>query len=385
MKHLPGMKKIISTVWIFICIWAIIVYVISSLSPFVPPLSFSYISLFAIGYPYILTAFILCTVIAFFTLRKVAYLMLILLPVGYFNFVTTVALRKAVLWQPQRDSTALRIMTWNVQGFVNYLHQKDTRAAYVSTRTEMLETIHTYNPDIICFQQYRNIENAQRRNSIKKRLDSLGYKYSFCSNDVSDKKPRNSKSRVETGVAIYSKLPLLDSARMNINHSDKIENFIYTDVLFNNKPVRIFTAHLESFEIYADTTQPRFDDDNIYEITYKKRHAAEYRVRETEIIHQREVETIRKVINTSNHPVIYCGDLNITPTSYNYHYLKGNNLQDAFLAKGSGIGNTFYKIGPTLRIDVCLADTAFQVMQCKRIKKELSDHFPVVTDVKWKE
>ena len=64
--------------------------------------------------------------------------------------------------------------------------------------------------------------------------------------------------------------------------------------------------------------------------------------------------------------------------------LKNNNLQDAFLAKGSGIGNTFYKIGPTLRIDVCLADTSMQVLQCKREKKKLSDHYPVIADMKWK-
>lgn len=384
MKHLPGMKKIIKTVWLFICVWAILAYVVSSLSSFIPPLSFSFISLFAIGYPYILATFILCTIIAFFTLRKFAYLMLIILPVGYFNFATTFSLHKEIPWQSQKDSSTLRIMTWNVQSFANYLRRKVTNAAYVTTKNEMLEVVKTYNPDVICFQEYRNVENSKKRAPVKRQLDSLGYKYSFCSNDRGDRKPRNPKVRIETGVAIYSKLPLLDSARMILNYSGKIENFIYADVLFHNKPVRIFTAHLQSFDIYADTAQSRFEDDNIYEITYKKRQAAEFRVRETEMNHQREVETIRKEINTSDHPVIYCGDLNITPTSYNYCYLKGQNLRDAFLAKGSGIGNTFYKICPTLRIDVCLSDTAFRVMQCKRIRKKLSDHFPVVADVKWK-
>lgn len=383
MMHLPGMKKIIRTVWLFICVWAIIVYIISSLSSFIAPLSFSFISLFAIGYPYILAAFILCTIIAFFTLRQVAYIMLLVLPLGYFNLITTFALHKEVPWQSQKDSSTLRIMTWNVQSFANYLRRKATNTAYVNTKNEMLEVIKGYNPDIICFQEYRNVENSKKRAPVKRQLDSLGYKYSFCSNDAGDKKPRNPNVRIETGVAIYSKFPLLDSARMNINHSNKIENFVYADVLFNNKPVRIFTAHLQSFEIYTDTSQQHFEDDNVYEMTYKKRQAAQYRVRETEMNHQREVETIRKKINAGSHPVIYCGDLNTIPASYNYRYLKGNNLQDAFLKKGSGIGNTFYKIGPTLRIDVCLADTAFQVIQCKRVRKKLSDHFPVVADVKW--
>jgi endonuclease/exonuclease/phosphatase family metal-dependent hydrolase len=272
-------------------------------------------------------------------------------------------------------------MTWNVQGFVNYLHHKKT-SAYRTTREDMLALIHNYNPDVLCFQEYRNIQNAKRRTAIKTQLDSLGYKYFFCSNDTKiGNIPDNPNITIENGVAIFSKLPLHDSARININHSDRIENLIYADVLLNNKPIRIYTAHLQSFTIYSDTSQT---NQNIYEVTYKRRVSAQYKIRETEVKHQEEVAIIRKAIDSSTHPVIYCGDLNTTPTSYNYRFLKGNNLQDAFVKEGSGIGNTFYKLGPTLRIDVCLADTALQVLQCKREKKRLSDHYPVITDVKWK-
>lgn len=383
MKRLQGMKKIIRILWFYICIWFIIVYIISSLSSFIPPQNFSFISLFSIGFPYILTAYILCTIIAFLTMRKLSYLMMVALPLGYLNIVTTFAFHREVPWQAKKDTATLRVMTWNAQSFANNLHKK--QAAYFAVREEMLKTIQKYDPDVICFQEYKNIENAKKRVSIKKQLDSLGYIYSYCSNDKIQDYPKRPGVYAEIGVAIFSKLPLLDSQRVNINNTDKTENLIYTDVLFNNKPVRIFTAHLESFEIYTDTAKQKFEEDNIYEITYKRRQTAQFHIRETEVKHQQEVEIIRKIINASNEPVIYCGDLNITPTSYNYRLLKGKNLQDAFLTKGSGIGNTFYKIGPTLRIDVCLVDTLFQVQQCMRVKKKLSDHFPVVTDIKWKD
>jgi len=185
------------------------------------------------------------------------------------------------------------------------------------------------------------------------------------------------------GVALYSKFPLIDSARIKMNREPH-ENFIYADILFNKRPLRIFTARLQSFELYTDTAEGNYSDDNIYEITYKRRKATQYKIRETEVKHQKEVSVIRKAIDKSPYPVIYCGDLNTTPTSYNYRYLRGRNLQDAFLEKGSGIGNTFYKLGPTLRIDVCFADTSLQVLQCTREKKELSDHYHVITDIKWK-
>src|SRR5260221_376118 len=71
------------------------------------------------------------------------------------------------------------------------------------------------------------------------------------------------------------------------------------------------------------------------------------------------------------------------PSSNTYQFLRGN-LQDAFLEKGSGLGTTFYKIAPTLRIDVCLPDNRLQVLQCTVPQLYLSDHFPVVTDLAWK-
>jgi len=307
--------------------------------------------------------------------------MLIFLPLAYFNTVNTFALRPAKKWQNQKALSALRIMTWNVQSFVNYLYPE--QASYRTTKEDMLSLIHRYNPDVLCFQEYKNIENAKRRSTIKKQLDSLGYKYYFCSNDKNGNLPENQNAIIENGVAIFSKLPLLDSGRININHSDRIENLIYADVLLNNKPIRIYTAHLQSFTIYTDTAQKQ-QDQSIYEITYHRRMSVQFKIRETEVKHQEEVAIIRKAIDSGLHPVIYCGDLNTTPTSYNYRFLKGNNLQDAFKKKGSGIGSTFYKLGPTLRIDVCLVDTALQVLQCKRDKKKLSDHYPVITDVKWK-
>jgi endonuclease/exonuclease/phosphatase family metal-dependent hydrolase len=375
------MKGFFRTVWIVSSITLTCVYIISSFSSFIPPISFSYISLLSIGFIFILIVYILFCIINFFVERRLGFIMLIIFPIGYFNVVNSFAFRVGK-WQSQKDSTALRIMTWNVQNFVNYIIYKD-KSAYTSSRKEMLETIHVYNPDILCFQEYKNVENGKKRIGIRKQLDSLGYRYFFCSRDYAVTLARNSHAYVEGGVAIYSKVPLIDSIRISINHIPN-ENLICTDILFKNKRLRIFTARLQSFELYTDTAEEKYGDDNIYEITYKKRRATQYKIRETERKHQEEVSIIRKGINESPYPVLYCGDLNTTPASYNYRYLKGKNLQDAFLLKGSGIGSTFYKLGPTLRIDVCFADTSLQVLQCTREKKDLSDHYPVITDIKWK-
>ena len=378
------MKIFFKTLWIIACIPLVSIFLLASFSTFIPPASFSYISILSLGFPYILAVYILFLIISFFAERKLAFIMLIILPAGTFNTLNTFALRTPITWQTRKDSSTLRVMTWNVQSFTNYLRKKKSVSAYKTSKDSILATIKTYNPDVVCFQEYNNIENAKRRTSIRKQMDTLGYHYSFCSKDRSGSLPKNPNVLLESGVAIFSKTPITDTGSVNINHDENNENLAYADILFNNKPVRVFTAHLQSFTIYKDTSEAKNGDENIYEITYQRRKAAEYKVRETEIKHQEEVAVIREQINKSTNPVIYCGDLNITPTSYNYRTLKGDNLQDAFLAKGSGIGNTFYKIGPTLRIDVCLADKNMQVQQCQRDKIKLSDHYPVIADMSWK-
>lgn len=376
------MRRLFRIAWKIFCIIVSCSFILSSLNTFIPPSGFSFASFFGLGFPYILVAFVFCCIVGLFINRKQALLRMLLLPLSYFNIVNTFALRPTAEWKAQKDSTTLRVMTWNVQSFVNNLRKKSA-TAYADSKEGIMQTIHDYDPDVFCIQEYRNTENARRRAPIRKELDSLGYKYYYCSNDRITTLPKNKKAVITEGVAIYSKLPILDSGRININHVDKNENMIYTDVMFNNKRVRIFTAHLQSLYIYSDTAG-KYDDDNIYEITYKKRRHAEYRVRETEIDHEAQAKIIRNEIDKSPYPVIYCGDMNITPTSYTYRHIRGKNLQDAFLEKGSGIGNTFYKIGPTLRIDYCLPDTAMNVIQCKREAKKLSDHYPVIADMQWK-
>ena len=87
-------------------------------------------------------------------------------------------------------------------------------------------------------------------------------------------------------------------------------------------------------------------------------------------------------MNHSPYPIIVCGDFNDVPVSYAYETI-GAGLQNAFVQKGSGISRTFSSISPTLRIDNIFADKRFTVTQFTRVKKLLSDHFPIVADMKF--
>ncbi len=371
------MKKFFQTAWTISCSFLALIYCIASLSSFIPPLSFSFITLFSIAFPYIFFVVLIFCIISFFIARKTAIFLLVLLPVGYFNLVNTFPFQIKQNWNASHDSSTLRIMTWNVASFKNFEPRSSPLA---QTRIQMLETISELNPDIICMQEYRNVENAKRQVSVRKELADLGYNFYICSND---RKYKRKNLEITDGVAIYSKYPFLDTGRITISDKDRIENMAYADIGFNNRKFRLFTAHLISFYLYPDTADAHDSGADIYKITYNRKRSIQWKLRDTEKSHQKQVALIRKELESSPFPVIYCGDINSTPTSYIYRKLKGN-LQDAFLAKGAGFGSTFYKIIPTLRIDVCFADTSFRVIQSKVEERKLSDHYPVISDLQWK-
>jgi len=72
--------------------------------------------------------------------------------------------------------------------------------------------------------------------------------------------------------------------------------------------------------------------------------------------------------------------LNDLPNSYAYNTI-GKGLNNTFKEKGSLIGSTYDGISPTLRIDNIFTDNKFSVEQYIRIKKSLSDHFPIIADI----
>ena len=95
-----------------------------------------------------------------------------------------------------------------------------------------------------------------------------------------------------------------------------------------------------------------------------------------------QAERIREEMDKSPYPIILCGDFNDVPNSYAYHHI-GKGMKNAFAEKGAGLGRTFSGIAPTLRIDNIFVNRQFDVEQYLRVKKRLSDHFPILTDIRF--
>lgn len=296
--------------------------------------------------------------------------MLCLLLLSCVNLFNSVAFHPFNGWQEQKDSSSLRILTWNTANFVDVNYGSPTKDS-------MLRLIQQSNADILCLQEVINNKGYKRHICISDTLSTFGYKYfAFSGDEYKEKETRTSMH----GVFIFSKIPFTKTDTLNILNNIKHENLASATIQFNGRPLKFNTAHLASFGLYTDTAA---DDKSIYELTYERKRSIQHLLRSTEVQHQYQAQKIRSYLDKDSGAQIYCGDLNTMPASYNYRKIK-NGWQDAYLQKGFGIGNTFYQILPTLRIDVMLLSNQLQVQQCKVIRRKLSDHYAVIADVKWK-
>jgi endonuclease/exonuclease/phosphatase family metal-dependent hydrolase len=306
---------------------------------------------------------------------KIAFLLLILLLLGYKNLTSTLAINAPTRFTYNKDTTALRVLSWNVRYF-----NDNSRAAADTLRRGIMNFIRYSNADVILLQDYTDyLRKEEYFSSVEEIRDSLGYKYAFISNDFIDSVSYGGAIK---GSAIFSKIPFIDTGKIVFENMMEPESIIFADFLFASKRMRFYTTHLVSMNILPHTglleEQGKERYDSAYRYTKKIYHTIKYYDR----IHANQADFVKTVISQSPHPAIITGDFNSVPSSYVYHTIKGNR-QDAFIKKGWGLGHSYYALSKTLRIDYILADQSFKISQFTSPVLYYSDHFPLIADIKW--
>ena len=221
------------------------------------------------------------------------------------------------------------------------------------------------NADIICLQ-----ESRLRRNDIfnlaktVKELNSIQH-YQFASSSSS------------FGSVTMTRYPIVDMGELRFDNSTNIT--IFTDVLIGEDTVRIYNLHLQSYQInprnYDVLESLDIQNENNRRIFRKvagqMKRAFELRAG--------QVEEIKRHIDACKYPVIVCGDFNDTPASYAYHILS-ENLNDAFVESGYGVGQTYNGELPSFRIDYLMHSNTLDAYNFETIDLDYSDHLPIVCD-----
>ena len=315
-----------------------ILLVISFFTPSLMPEKFGIIALLSLVTPALIIinlVFVLFWIIIGFKKQVILSFFVLLLSLFFIP-----KLYKFNAKEPSKNKNSLSIMTYNVRKFnmFNWLKIKNID-------TEIKTLIINEDPDILMLQEFKNIDDFK-----------LNYPYFY--NHITNK-------NVQSGLVIYSKYQVINKGAIGYNPSEK--DAIYVDIVKENDTLRVYNFRLSSTGVVPDEDF----------FGHKDSEKLIKRLRKSFKTHQKQIDTLNAHIKDCKYKVILAGDLNNTAFSWDYKNIK-NELKDTFLEAGKGFGKTYeFKKFP-LRIDFIFVDESILVIDHKNLKKQFSDHYPIV-------
>lgn len=332
-----------------------------------------FLSLFTLALPYLLLLLVLFIVFWIFIKPGWSFISLVIIFLSLHAVKSIFPLHLSSDFPVHKKSGNIRIMSWNVELF-NILHYKD----HPEKKQEIIDLINKYDPDIACFQEMVAGDSKKAINyfpDIKNALNFSDYFYSYVVKNDFDKYHHY-------GIIIFSKYPIIRKQTLVNNPNSYNSTFQFVDILVAKDTLRIFNIHLQSLK-FSKTNLNYLDNGTVpFEGNISESKNIVEKIKLGVLKRASQADFIKDELDHSPYPLIVCGDFNDVPLSYAYERI-GKGLQNAFVAKGSGISGTFSSISPTLRIDNIFIDKKFKIAEFTRIKKSYSDHFPILADVKY--
>ncbi|MBQ8703172.1 MAG: endonuclease/exonuclease/phosphatase family protein [Bacteroidales bacterium] len=250
---------------------------------------------------------------------------------------------------------AVSLMTYNVhqfQGVENRPGQSDSNAV------EFLALVRRHQPDVLCLQEFA----APKTLALTDSLTLMGYNHYYG--------VHTSRNGTPYGTVVFSRLPItyvtcLDSEKLLVELHKEGQRF------------RVCCVHMDSY---------RFDASDREEIERMRHGEVQQssrrmlgKVKETILSHEEEwTQRIKPVVTGSSLPMVLAGDLNDIPGSWLYRQI-ADVMEDSFCEKGRGMSITYNGGFPEFRIDMVFHGEGINTLGYKRIKTDMSDHYPVLT------
>lgn len=337
------------------------------------PEEFWLLSLLPLALPYLLLALIIFFVFWIFIKPLWSLISVIFIVFGFHAVQHIIPLRLGSSFQMVQAPGTIRVMSWNVE-----LLNINNREKRPDGKAHMLQLINRYNPDIACLQEVVAGEDTNAINYLPDILEQLQFKDYFYAYNL-----RNDfDSHHHFGILILSKYPIVKKQSMINTPDDYNSTFQFTDVLIGSDTVRVFNVHLQSLK-FSEENMEYIDEGKVHTDVPAESKSVLAKLKTGVLKRAVQARFVKDEMNHTPYPIILCGDFNDVPASYAYATI-GENMQNAFVEKGSGISRTYSGISPTLRIDNIFVDSNFRVMQFKRIRKPISDHFPIIADIRLK-
>lgn len=161
------------------------------------------------------------------------------------------------------------------------------------------------------------------------------------------------------GVAIYSKLPYVESPRVDVQIGRKLSPQIRAVVQTDFGPVALYNIHLVPPTSLAWSTEQRL-----------------------------ELADLLDLVRAESLPVLVSGDFNFTLDSLHHSRVREAGLRDVHELVGFGRGSTWpvkrwTRYVPGIRLDHIYVSPHLTAIRCSQGVGMGSDHRPVMAEVRW--
>jgi endonuclease/exonuclease/phosphatase family metal-dependent hydrolase len=359
--------KTLDKIVLILNIISVLSLLLSYLAPSNDPRDYWIIAILGFGFQVLFFINLIFIIYWLVRLKAFALISIIIILIGYNILSLNYRLNGVKPVNIKNQIGTIRMMAYNVRAFYGIDTVEEKPIQY-----QVSQLVQNIQPDIIAIEEYAT--NTSRTDTISNLLEKVlktDYYYLKLYGPVAKGKPDDS-----TGNAIFSKYPIINSGYVPSPALLHLKA-IFVDIKFNNKIFRVYCIHLAAVDI-KDAEKDQYLNGKI------NFWASDFiigRLTSAFIIRSHQVELIKRHIEKCPYPYIIAGDFNDTPNSYSVNEL-GDGLKNAFTEKGSGFGFTYYNKFPKLHIDYILVSPQFDVLNYQEIDKKLSDHKPIVSDLK---
>ena len=327
--------------------------VLSYLAIFINPAKVWFVTLFGILYPLLLVLALVLLLFAFFRRARVTPLLIMALLPSVFLAGRHVQFRGA-----EADAAGpLRIVSYNVGLFAH-----DQEAADTPSRLALADTVAAFlrqtDADIICLQEFYLPNAVNMEGFLSTRFPGYNAEYYVLTG-----------KQGYAGNVTLSRYPILYKGKIDFERSTNMA--LYTDINLDTTVIRLYNCHFESYNISPEEVLHSITEkDEVVENTGRK-------MRRSIMQRPEQVNAVVRSMNESPVRSLALGDFNETPLSYTYQRLKSGR-KDTFVSVGKGLGATYTKFRPFLRIDYILYPRDLEAVSYEVRKVRFSDHYPVI-------
>jgi endonuclease/exonuclease/phosphatase family metal-dependent hydrolase len=359
-------KRIIIFCNIALSLCMLLVYTL----PYINQNYFWFLNLLALAFPLLVLIQLAFLVFWFFAKKKLTIIpivtLLLCFPLLKNIFGSTVKTQAIQL-------SHFTVATWNAHLFNFYDYN-----GHLSN--EMLQKANDLKADVLAIQELVFSLDSNSNMSIDNVKKRLGYKYAVTGNDRRFGVHTNAGTKKERYfpfcVGIFSNFPIIKWERVQpireYNHT-----FVWADLQVGKDTIRFFNIHLQSMHFVKKDYDliENIDNQDIEEVKRTGKSLIR-KMKLANIMRAIQINAVKEEVLKSPYPVILCGDFNDVPNSYSYKTIS-NLLTDTHVSNGFGIGRTFQKLSPTLRIDFIFCSESLNPLQNAVITPSMSDHHPV--------